>query len=408
MRSEHLRIVVHDYLGHPHQVELSRELAHRGHHVLHVYCSSLAMARGRVQATPSDPHRLSFLGICGPSADPRRRLPRRIAEWFYAHGTARAIYKFAADVVLSGNAPPLVQHILSRKVGAATFIYWLQDMVTSATGGKVGPTPFLAATNRYTARVDETLEKGALRRSARIVSISSVFLTRLAAMGIPEGRVHVIENWGPQELLTAVPGQWGPVQDIKQRREPVLLYAGTLDGRHGSQLLEGLARQCHQSQRGVVVLTSEGAAVADLRARVADTCPERLRTFDFQPFSSVPDMLASADLLLVSLSAAAAAMSVPSKVLSYLCVGRPILAAVPENSPVAELVRRSGAGVVTNPACPTEFARVAVDLVADPAALEIMGQAGRHFAERNFALTAIADRFELIMKDVTASGKDMT
>src|ERR1700684_4696664 len=35
-----LRLVIHDYSGHPGQVHLSRELARRGHHVEHQYCAS--------------------------------------------------------------------------------------------------------------------------------------------------------------------------------------------------------------------------------------------------------------------------------------------------------------------------------------------------------------------------------
>jgi hypothetical protein len=35
-----LRVVVHDYVGHPFQVHLSRELARRGMDVLHLSCDS--------------------------------------------------------------------------------------------------------------------------------------------------------------------------------------------------------------------------------------------------------------------------------------------------------------------------------------------------------------------------------
>ena len=35
-----MKIIVHDYAGHPFQVQLSRRLASRGHEVLHLYCAS--------------------------------------------------------------------------------------------------------------------------------------------------------------------------------------------------------------------------------------------------------------------------------------------------------------------------------------------------------------------------------
>ena len=42
-----LRLVIHDYSGHPGQVHLSRELARRGHHVEHQYCASYTTGRAR-------------------------------------------------------------------------------------------------------------------------------------------------------------------------------------------------------------------------------------------------------------------------------------------------------------------------------------------------------------------------
>lgn len=41
-----MRLLVHDYSGHPHQVQLSRELAKRGHEVLHLYAGFLQTPRG--------------------------------------------------------------------------------------------------------------------------------------------------------------------------------------------------------------------------------------------------------------------------------------------------------------------------------------------------------------------------
>ena len=41
-----MRIIVHDYAGHPFEVQLSRELAARGHDVLHLYCGSTHTPRG--------------------------------------------------------------------------------------------------------------------------------------------------------------------------------------------------------------------------------------------------------------------------------------------------------------------------------------------------------------------------
>ena len=44
-----MRILVHDYSGHPFQVELSRELARRGHEVTHSYCEAYVSGKGHLE-----------------------------------------------------------------------------------------------------------------------------------------------------------------------------------------------------------------------------------------------------------------------------------------------------------------------------------------------------------------------
>src|SRR2546421_3140678 len=50
-----LRIVVHDYSGHPFQAQLSRELARRGHEVLHLHCPGYHSGKGALERTAADP-----------------------------------------------------------------------------------------------------------------------------------------------------------------------------------------------------------------------------------------------------------------------------------------------------------------------------------------------------------------
>jgi glycosyltransferase involved in cell wall biosynthesis len=85
--------------------------------------------------------------------------------------------------------------------------------------------------------------------------------------------------------------------------------------------------------------------------------------------------------------------SVPSKVLSYLCAGRPVLAAVPPGNLAARVVARAGAGITVDPTDKGAFIAGALDLLADPSP----GRAARKYAERTFDIAAIGERFESIL-----------
>ena len=43
-----MRILVHDYSGHPFQAQLSRELARRGHDVVHSTCTAYVSGKGNL------------------------------------------------------------------------------------------------------------------------------------------------------------------------------------------------------------------------------------------------------------------------------------------------------------------------------------------------------------------------
>src|SRR5262245_27373974 len=58
-----MRIVVHDYAGHPNEVYMSRELARRGHDVLHLYAGSIETPRGELVKTPRDAPTFEVEGV---------------------------------------------------------------------------------------------------------------------------------------------------------------------------------------------------------------------------------------------------------------------------------------------------------------------------------------------------------
>ena len=107
-------------------------------------------------------------------------------------------------------------------------------------------------------------------------------------------------------------------------------------------------------------------------------------------------MLASGDILLTLLDADAGAFSVPSKVLSYLCAGRALLAAVPSDNLAAEVVRRSGGRVLVEPGNEADLVAAASRLLANEG-LGRNSPAERAGTPKSFDIATIGDRFESIL-----------
>ena len=125
----------------------------------------------------------------------------------------------------------------------------------------------------------------------------------------------------------------------------------------------------------------------------------------FQPYVALPDVMASADVLVALLEPAAGVFSVPSKVLSYMCAGRALLLAVPADNLAAKIVRRSESGVVIDPVDRDAFLQAAEQLRTEPEMRAAMAANAIKYAMRTFDIGAVGDRFEAVLGSMdTRSG----
>jgi colanic acid biosynthesis glycosyl transferase WcaI len=389
-------IVVHDYCGHPFQVQLSRELARRGHQVLHLHCGSFRTGKGAVEGATEPTLTVEAIGLSREFArySPWTRVRQ---EREYGRRASERIRRFSPDVVISANTPLIAQRILlaETKRTGARFVFWQQDVLGAGIkrvlerryrffGGLIG--------RRFVA-----LERSILRGSDAVVAISPGFLPVLEDTGLPSEKIHVVENWAPIDELPLRPrdNRWARRHGLTDRR--VLLYSGTLGLKHDPEVLVSLARAVRGFGDVDVIVVSEGRG-ADWLLRIRDAEGlDNLRLLPFQPYADLPDVLASADILLALLEADAGTFSVPSKVLSYLCAGRPLLVAIPADNLAADVIRRSNGGVLVQPGDKEGFVAGAVRLLENPAVRSELGRHARTYAEESFDVKRIVDAFEPIL-----------
>jgi len=178
----------------------------------------------------------------------------------------------------------------------------------------------------------------------------------------------------------------------------VFLYAGTLGLKHQPSLLLDVAREFAGRDDVRVLVASEGLGATWLgEQRQGD----EVELLPFQPFESLPEMFATADVLLVLLEPAAGVYSVPSKVLSYTCAGRPILGSMPPENLASRNITSMGIGLVAGAGDSDAFVAHARVLADDPLLRKSMGDKARCYAERDFDIDSITDRFESLLRQST-------
>ncbi len=390
-----MRVAVHDYVGHPFQAQLARALAARGHDVLHLHCTSFVTGKGRVERAPDDPPGLEFATVEIGGEFAKYDIRRRLAQERTAGASLAArLDRFQPDRVISSNAPLLVQARLQRwcRANGVGFVFWQQDVISAAARRVLGHRSRLAGAAAGAALA--LLERRLLRRSDAVVVISEDFVPLLRRWRVAEDRIAVIENWAPLDELPVRPrdNDWAREHDLVGRT--VFLYSGTLGFKHDPSLLLELALWAGRNDACVVVV-SEGVGADWLAERGGDE--PALRLLPYQPYDRLPEVLASGDVLLVLLEPDAGAFSVPSKVLSYLCAGRPQLASVPPANLAARVIERSGGGVAVPPKDSSAFVAEAERLHRGVERREELGRRARAYAETAFDIDAIADRFEEVL-----------
>jgi len=156
-----------------------------------------------------------------------------------------------------------------------------------------------------------------------------------------------------------------------------------------------------------VVVISEGLGADWIKARLAEKARPNLRVLPLQPFSDLPQALASASVLLALLGEESGEFSVPSKVLTYHCAGRPLLLAVPAQNLAARIVEQNKTGLVVQPDSEHDFVSAAERLYQDETLRATYAANAQRYADETFDIAKIATRFEEIFAAVCGGIEDV-
>ncbi|MDB5528491.1 MAG: hypothetical protein JWR51_1594 [Devosia sp.] len=398
-----MKLLLHDYSGHAFTAQLGRALACRGIEVVYASFEGFETPKGRVAGMTDDPasFRAVQVSISG-KFDKDNLLKRHRQQLEYARRIRELVLAERPDVVLSANAPIEVQeHVMvaCRLLGAA-FVFWVQDIHAEAIERIIGKAN--GVLGWLVGAYYRGKEARLLRNSDAVVVIAEAFREVLAGprWGLDVADMVVIENWANiADMPVASRDNAWVRQNMREGRRVV--YSGTLARKHNPDLLLELARQLDAD----VYLFAQGSG-ADI---VRDTAAaEGLDNVIVRPWVSVddlPSMLAGADIVVAIIEAEAGVFSVPSKVLSYLAAGKPILASIPLENLAAVNMMREGAGLVAAPGDKAALIRHGHTLLEQPELRARMGQAGRAYAEKAFDIEAIAARFEHILRRAARSSK---
>jgi glycosyltransferase involved in cell wall biosynthesis len=301
-----MNIDVLDYAGHPCQAQLSKALASRGHEVRHLHCPDYVSGKGSLQSHAADPASYTVKSLSlGTEFNRYNPLTRVCQEIRFGLVAAAAIRRRKPDVVLLSNVPLIANFVLSRLVSVAKLpmVFWQQDVYSRAIA--VSAENRLGFTGRLIGRAADRVERDIARRSAGVIPITDAFVPTLRRWKVDDARIATIPNWAPIDEMPCLPRRnaWSMDHDLDGRH--VLLYSGTLGLKHDPSILLRIARLLHAEDPDArLVVVSEGAGRSWLEEHKGPDLPQ-LVLADYQPYDVLPEVLASADILIAILEPAA-------------------------------------------------------------------------------------------------------
>jgi glycosyltransferase involved in cell wall biosynthesis len=319
-------------------------------------------------------------------------------EICYGKEVAKFIRSWKPDAVLSGNTPTETQEPITRAAIAdgGRFYYWVQDFYSLAVDQILRKK--IPVAGAWIGAWYRHLDRRQFRRSSNIIAITGDFTSILASeFGVDPGKVTVVPNWALIEEIPVLPkdNPWSRRHSLHDKF--VYLYSGTIGMKHNPAMLLELARKHADDAAVRVVIVSEGIGAEWLRKESAAAGLSNMLILPYQPFQELPSVLATGDVLVGILEEEAGVFSVPSKTLSYLCAGRPLLLAIPLENLAARITRDHHAGLTVAPGDLDGFLNAAATLRAsEPLREELAGNA-RAYAEATFPIAKTAAVFDEIL-----------
>lgn len=209
----------------------------------------------------------------------------------------------------------------------------------------------------------------------------------------PNVRVEYFPNWSEPNLARGLDDVDAAPETRLYHGTFNVMFAGNLGDSQDLDRVVDAAALCRDIDDLRWLIVGDGRARAGMQAKVADLgLTDRVLFLGRHPSVRMPEFFKAADAMLVSLqSKPIFAMTVPSKVQSYLAAGRPIVGMLDGEG--ARVLQDSGGGL----RCPAGDSEGLASIVRrmyamQPAERASMGAAGRAYALSNFDKDALIDQ----------------
>jgi colanic acid biosynthesis glycosyl transferase WcaI len=331
---------------------------------------------------------------------------------FVATSTWRALRLGAPDVFFVVSPPlflGLGAFVVSRLL-RRPFVFHVQDLQPDAALGLGMIKPGPAVKMLY------ALERWTYRNAAVVSGISDGMIEAYRRKGVPEEKIYLFPNWIPDAGVASTKSSPESASAASQtvpasfRREnriaaatPLIAYSGNVGVKQGLDVV--VAAASLPGAEGLHwAICGEGAAREVLEQTIAAAPGCGARLYPLQPDDLYKALLRESDVCLITQQRGTGQFFFPSKLLSILQYGRPVLAVADADSELARATRQGDFGLVVPPGDAAALLAAARTIVAaGPEQRERWAENGVAWVEQ-FRRTRVLSAFEARLTQMLAGG----
>lgn len=254
-------------------------------------------------------------------------------------------------------------------------------------------------------RVLRWLDGKVVRSAKAIIVLSDRFRETYAKdRGVPANRIHVVENWGEDHSRELdVRGAYGVRRKYGISDQAILaVYGGNIGAAAGVETVIHAFEYLWNEDDLYLLIAGTGSRLAACQTLVKEKRLQN-RVFFYTPWPKEHTgvVLGAADILLLPTQGNQSLVSVPSKLISYMLSGHPVLAMVHEDSDTAALIRKAQAGWIIPPDDPAQTASALKSIASSaPEELRACGTRGLDYALSNLSREENLSRILRILSQI--------
>jgi len=250
----------------------------------------------------------------------------------------------------------------------------------------------------------EGMQRAWLNSAASIVALGRCMRRHLhERYKVPLDRINVITSWADPKAITVLSRE----NDFRRRNGLsgfVAMYAGNFSRYVNFEQILGAAEELGPQEGITFVLVGDGVRREEILDRVAKDRLANVKVLPRIPRAAMNEVLAAADVCLISLDPKMVGLGVPSKLYAALASGRPTVAMVPEHSEVGEVLVEEECGINVADGDSRALAMALRKLQRDPDLAHRMGQNARSALEQHFTIGHSAEKFWSVFERAIGAG----